>query len=1279
MSAWRCLVCVSFLLTILLELTYQGPLGLPSKSTKLLITSYSVQSTVVFRYAHILVTSILFNTHAEAKAIFDLDLPRLAFISNFTVTINNKVYLAEVKEKHQAKKIYEEDNHQGKTAAHVGIQDQESEKFHSSTSLAAGMVVTPLACELLKRHQGQYQLVVSLRPDQLVTRMSVEITVSERTGIAYMNVPPLRTSHLLTRAHASEADLPPSTRIERGETCAPITFYPSLQDQSAFSSSGIMADFVVQYDVVMEDIIADVQVYNGFFIHYFASRGLPPVEKNVVFVIDVSGSMFGTKMKQTKKTMNVIFSDQWANNYFNIISFYETVSVGSIQATIQNVHSAKDYMGRMEADGWTDINTVLLAAASVFNHSNQEPGRSASVGMIPFIIFLTEPTAGVMTPSVILSNVGQALGHKVSLFSLAFEDDADFLLLRCLSLGNWGAAWRIYENTDAALQLKVLYEEISMTLLADACFDYLGGLVEALHWAPFPNYFGGSELVAAGQVQQGEQELSIHLAARGPQGQLLMAHHSEVATDSSQKTFGFPGEPGPNMTCFIHCLWAYVTIEQLLEAHFQAHDTTTRHLLAAKALNLSLEYNFVTPLTSLVMVQPKVSEEARSQAATTGGPGTIMTSSTNRHGLGAGTDHPALEPKVSSKSRSMRLSYLSSTTPASTKKMLSSKELEPLSQSPRTLSTAAHESPKLQHNRILAPWHRTKPATLVPADSGALLPLKLSISSHQNPGVLLSMNPKPQVPPLNPGTPSKPKPSIMKHVTPLYSKPVAPSQPKLHVSSHPQSILHSLKSLKQLISGATLQIPKQPPDTRPRISASKTPENLPITDILLLKTSKIPSPVKPSTPPHQTSPNLSFSKPGTSTPHTAQNLLSLRPARPKPPPPQSLSTLASRVSHPSSTMTTSVLREPLRTPFTPTRPSLLPTGRFWPQHDLLQGPQSTRPVLGPSVPEAPTMGLPNSSRPTRNLPILLPPSTLPEAVSLFLLPVEVELLSESMVKSKFVESLNPPTFYTFLTPDEDGNPHWDGNSEEILGGVGGSMESQANSVGLAKGMLPSIFTFSLGGWGPHFVIHIPHSEEKVGFTLDGSPGELLQLIEDPKDSLHVSGQLLGAPPSSGHEDQIRTYFQIITVTADKPQAYVVTITRGSISVLLRRPQLLHMVSVASLTLRLVLHLEFLVLRHYRCPNTLQLPHLGFYVVSGSGLSPLAHGLLGQFQPTDIQLVTGPTVPCLQRHHDPYVPVALGKRLLKGSPRPLLCWATCWLVKRSHVERLLGHAYLAYVL
>ena len=125
--------------------------------------------------------------------------------------------------------------------------------------------------------------------------------------------------------------------------------------------------------------------------------------------------------------------------------------------------------------------------------------------------------------------------------------------------------------------------------------------------------------------------------------------------------------------------------------------------------------------------------------------------------------------------------------------------------------------------------------------------------------------------------------------------------------------------------------------------------------------------------------------------------------------------------------------------------------------------------------------------------------------------------------------------------------------------------------------------------------------------------------------LHVHGQLLRAPPRPGHKDQTHTYFQIITVTADKPQAYTMIITCSSISVqgkctsllswdqpaLLRRPQLeLHVAAAACLTIHLGPHLKLLVLwHHYRHPSTLKLPHLGFYVVNGSGLNPSACGLL----------------------------------------------------------------------
>lgn len=43
-------------------------------------------------------------------------------------------------------------------------------------------------------------------------------------------------------------------------------------------------------------------MYDGYFVHYFAPRGLPVVPKDIIFVIDVSSSMIGNKIKQVKWT-----------------------------------------------------------------------------------------------------------------------------------------------------------------------------------------------------------------------------------------------------------------------------------------------------------------------------------------------------------------------------------------------------------------------------------------------------------------------------------------------------------------------------------------------------------------------------------------------------------------------------------------------------------------------------------------------------------------------------------------------------------------------------------------------------------------------------------------------------------------------------------------------------------------------------------------------------------------------------------------------------------------
>jgi len=66
---------------------------------------------------------------------------------------------------------------------------------------------------------------------------------------------------------------------------------------------------------------------NGYFVHFFAPPKLKPLQKHVVFVLDVSGSMAGRKIAQLKEAMVEILNDLNSNDYLNMIIFSTDVTV----------------------------------------------------------------------------------------------------------------------------------------------------------------------------------------------------------------------------------------------------------------------------------------------------------------------------------------------------------------------------------------------------------------------------------------------------------------------------------------------------------------------------------------------------------------------------------------------------------------------------------------------------------------------------------------------------------------------------------------------------------------------------------------------------------------------------------------------------------------------------------------------------------------------------------------------------------------------------------------
>uniref|UniRef100_A0A8B9ZV90 Inter-alpha-trypsin inhibitor heavy chain family member 6 n=1 Tax=Anas zonorhyncha TaxID=75864 RepID=A0A8B9ZV90_9AVES len=578
------------------------PLQLP-------MTSFTVSSTIISRYASTRVRCAMHNPHPTPRqAAFDLHLSPAAFITNFTITVAGKVYAAEVMEKHRAKELYEAARKQGKT---------EPQRFRVTATVASNGDISFELCyeELLQRRLGAYRYAVAIHPRQIVAELRVELSITERAGISDLRVLPFH---------------PADTQ----QGMAMMVTTPSIEvTQAAFSATGLAGDFVVEYDVARRDAVGDVELQDGYFVHFFAPSGLPPIPKDIIFLIDVSGSMAGTKIKQTKVAMQSILRALRPHDRFNLVAFADAPHVwredGPIPATTSQIRSAARYIESLEAEG-TDLDRALLAAAALLRHHGvtKEP-------RVPLLLLLTdgEPTMGVTQAPRILSNARRVLTPSSALlFALAFGEDADLALLRRLAAASGGTARRVPEEDEVAPQLAEFFREIENPLLRHVELSYPGATPRLVAPRLFPGYFQGSELVVAGRLEPGAERLRVHVAGHGGTGELRA--DTEVPPEIPEVPPGCPQHPPELLGGFVRRLWAHVTIRELLRARLSAEGTAARQKLAAEATQLALRHRFVTPLTALLVVTPggDGGSTGPPPAATPGLGGTVGTPRVTVHG-----------------------------------------------------------------------------------------------------------------------------------------------------------------------------------------------------------------------------------------------------------------------------------------------------------------------------------------------------------------------------------------------------------------------------------------------------------------------------------------------------------------------------------------------------------------------------------------------------------------------------------------------------------------------
>uniref|UniRef100_A0A672T8P2 Inter-alpha-trypsin inhibitor heavy chain 2 n=1 Tax=Sinocyclocheilus grahami TaxID=75366 RepID=A0A672T8P2_SINGR len=556
------------------------------------VKSYKVESRITLRFAHTTVKSSVVNSGPNAQSIgFNVQIPKRAFINNFTMNVNGITFVGSVKEKTMARKLYAQARARGKAA---GIVRYAMETFRTEVHVPPGSKVEFELHyqEMMQRKLGVYQHTLHLQPGRLVPLLQVDVYIFEPKGIKFV-----------TASNTLGEQLADLTKISHTKEKAHIVFKPTLQQQRKCENcteSAVDGVFTVKYDVERESNAGELEVSDGHFIQFFAPSDLSPLSKNIVFVIDVSGSMWGLKMKQTVEAMKAILDDLSMDDYFSIIDFNHNVRCWSedlVQASSLQVDEAKKYVQSIKPNGGTNINEALLRAVQMLvRASNQGLIDPRSVSMI-ILVSDGDPTVGEIKLSTIQKNVKRVMREEFSLFSLGIGFDVDFDFLERMAMDNRGVAQRIYANHDAAEQLKTFYSQVSSPLLRSITIHFPANAVNNVTQNRFDKFFSGSELIVAGKLQPSDLttlQSFTTAAAVSPFTPLSLFRFSN-SLDSVLGTHQH------SFTGFARQMWAYITVNQLLAERSVAPTASKKRKITQRILALALEHQFVTPLTAMLV------------------------------------------------------------------------------------------------------------------------------------------------------------------------------------------------------------------------------------------------------------------------------------------------------------------------------------------------------------------------------------------------------------------------------------------------------------------------------------------------------------------------------------------------------------------------------------------------------------------------------------------------------------------------------------------------------
>ena len=347
-------------------------------------------------------------------------------------------------------------------------------------------------------------------------------------------------------------------------------------------------DFALYYGVQNNEISANLLTYRAGANEdgYFMLMVTPPtkvddarvIPKDVIIVLDQSGSMGGEKWRQAQSAATFVLNNLNPQDRFNAIVFSTgyRLYANSVQPKSEAPNAVK-WINGLEALGGTDINLALTTATQM-----SDPERQT------ILLFLTDglPSEGVTDARAILTNLEAQAKPNLRLFAFGVGDDVDTFLLDSLSTKYGGTSVYVRPQENIEQKVSVLYNKITSPVLTDLKLDFGTVMTDDTYpTAPLPDLFAGSQLIVVGRYRAGGP---AQITLTG----LLNGTPHTYTYDGLQFNDNAGGQP------FIPRLWATRKIGSLLN---EIRLGGERKELVDAVVQLSVRYGIITPYTSFLI------------------------------------------------------------------------------------------------------------------------------------------------------------------------------------------------------------------------------------------------------------------------------------------------------------------------------------------------------------------------------------------------------------------------------------------------------------------------------------------------------------------------------------------------------------------------------------------------------------------------------------------------------------------------------------------------------